>query len=242
MEREQGVQSPPRRKDDILWKGILEEVFEDLLRFVFKDADKELDLKRGFEFLDKELSEMYPEPEKPSHTRVVDKLVKVYMRDGGERWMLVHVEVQAKNEPIFPKRMFQYYYRILDRYDRPVTAVAIFTGRDGKNVPDRFEDHCLGTHQLYQFNTLRITDYPDEVLSASENPFAVVMLAAKKALLTGKDLDNKLLTQKISIVKLLQEKGVFGKHKIKAILTFLHNYVLIKDPQINCILRNKLIR
>lgn len=233
MKGEQEEQSPPRRKNDTLWKGILEEVFEDLLRFVFKDADKELALERGFEFLDKELSEMYPEPEKPSHTRIADKLVKVYMRDGSERWMLIHVEVQGKNEPVFLKRMFQYYYRIFDRYDRPVTAVAIFTGRDGKNIPDRFEDHYLGTHLLYQFNTLCITDYPDEVLSASENPFAVVMLAAKKALLTGKDLDNKLFKQKMLIVKLLQEKSIFGNRKIGAILSFLHNYVLIKDPQIN---------
>jgi hypothetical protein len=35
----------------------VEEVFEDLLRFVFPDADKVYDMERGFEFLDKELAE-----------------------------------------------------------------------------------------------------------------------------------------------------------------------------------------
>lgn len=85
-------------KYDILWKGMLEEVFVDLLRFIDPQIDKELDLSRGVEFLDKELAEMYPEPEKKSSTRVVDKLVKVYLRDGGERWMLLHVEVQGRSE------------------------------------------------------------------------------------------------------------------------------------------------
>ena len=88
------------------------------------------------------------------------------------------LEVQGAKDPEFAKRMFKYYYRILDRYDKPVSALAIFSGRDGKKMPDRFEDHCLETRQLYQYNTMCITDYPDEVLTASNNPFAVVVLCA----------------------------------------------------------------
>jgi hypothetical protein len=52
-----------RRKDDILWKVVIEEVFDDLLRFVHSDADQVYDLERGFEFLEKELAEMDPEPD-----------------------------------------------------------------------------------------------------------------------------------------------------------------------------------
>jgi hypothetical protein len=73
-----------RHKYDILWKGVTEEVFDDLLRFIFPEADQMLDIERGFTFLDKELAEIYPEPEKDSDTRFVDKLVKVYRRDGQE--------------------------------------------------------------------------------------------------------------------------------------------------------------
>lgn len=67
-----------------MWKVVLEEVFDDLLRFIFPDADQIYDLERGFEFLDKELAEMYPEPGKGSATRFADKLVKVFRRDGEE--------------------------------------------------------------------------------------------------------------------------------------------------------------
>jgi hypothetical protein len=69
-----------RPKYDVLWKGLMEELMADLLLFVEPAIGRELDLGRGFEFLDKELTEMYPEPEKPSNTRVVDKLVKVFLR------------------------------------------------------------------------------------------------------------------------------------------------------------------
>jgi len=41
------------RKSDILWKVIMEEVFPDLLRFIFPDADEVFNMARGFEFLDK---------------------------------------------------------------------------------------------------------------------------------------------------------------------------------------------
>jgi hypothetical protein len=77
------------RKSDILWKVIMEEVFDDLLRFIMPDADREYNLERGFEFLEKELAEMYPEPEKESDTRFAE-LIKVFNRQGKEDWILVH--------------------------------------------------------------------------------------------------------------------------------------------------------
>jgi hypothetical protein len=71
-----------RRNNDILWKGVLEGVFDDFLRFVYPDAEQAFDMDRGFEFLDKELAEMYPEPEKKAATRLVDQLVKIFRKDG----------------------------------------------------------------------------------------------------------------------------------------------------------------
>src|SRR6201999_2023668 len=132
-------------RKDILWKGIIEEVFDDLLRFIFPKADKWFDLNRKFFFLDKELAELYPEPEKSTDTRIADKLVQVYRKNGQEEWLLIHLEVQGKAEKNFPERMFRYYYRILDRWRRPVTAVAIFTGKDSHLIPDCYVHRFFGT-------------------------------------------------------------------------------------------------
>jgi hypothetical protein len=38
---------------DILWKGIIEDLFSDFLRFFYPDADELFDMEKGFDFLDK---------------------------------------------------------------------------------------------------------------------------------------------------------------------------------------------
>jgi len=224
-----------RRKNDQLWKGMIEEVFDDLLRFIFPVADQVFDMQRGFEFLDKELNEMYPEPDKDANTRFVDKLVKVFRLDGHEEWLLVHIEVQGHADKQFPERMFRYYYRIFDRYQKPITAIAIFTGPNGSNMPDRYAYHFLGTSLTYQYNTFCITDPADEALTDSENPFAMVVLAARKALLAGKIPEQALLDQKLLVARLLLSKEKYSRRKIDMILVFLRNYILFEDQQTNII-------
>jgi hypothetical protein len=125
-----------RRKNDILWKVVIEEVFDDLLRFLYPDADRVYNLARGIEFLDKELAELHPEPEKDSDTRFVDKLVKVYHRNGKDEWVLLHVQIQGDTtkRAEFSARMFRYFYRILDRFRRPVSAVVIGEKGSGAGV------------------------------------------------------------------------------------------------------------
>ncbi len=75
-----------QRKSDILWKVIIEEVFPDLLRFIYPDANDEYNMERGFEFLDKELAELNPQPDEEKDSRFADKLVKVFHRSGVEEY------------------------------------------------------------------------------------------------------------------------------------------------------------
>ncbi len=229
---------------DILWKGLLEWVFDDLLRFVFPDADKEFDMQRGFTYLDKELAELYPEPETKADVRVVDKLVEVFRKDGRGEWVLIHIEVQgetkAADRPVFPERMFRYFYRCFDHYRRPVAAIAIFTGPDARRMPDRYEYIFMNARLQYHYNTLCILDYPDKDLAESDNPFAWVVLTAKQALKKGKNLDNKLLAGKLFIFRKLYENGVFEKQKLQAILVFLKNYIRFENPETNRIFKEEI--
>jgi len=227
-----------RPKYDTLWKGVLEEVMKDLLLFVDPNVEKELDLERGFQFLDKELTELCPEPEKPAHTRVVDKLVKVFLRNGSERWMLLHIEVQGKSSKEFPLRMFEYFARLFIKYRQPVAAIAVLTGKVSNKRQGVFEERYLWSHTLYEYKTMCIADYSDEELLASMNPFAAVVMVAKQVLLnakgTEKERDNILFEQKISMVKLLKERmAVFGEKKTRAIMVFLNNYVVFNTSEIN---------
>jgi Putative transposase, YhgA-like len=220
-----------KRRYDPYWKGILEEVFDDFLRFVFPDADKVLDFGKKFEFLDKELGQISPKPGKNPRTRHVDKLVRVFLRDGQERCILVHVEVQGYRDANFARRMFTYYYRIMDRFGWPITAIVIFSGANSKRMPCQFEDQCMGTRLLYQYNTVAISDYTDSNLEQSENPFALVLLIAKKALQQGKNVDAVLLEEKLKLAKLLVQKGLFNKPKIKMVFWFLNNYICFEKTE-----------
>jgi hypothetical protein len=57
--------------------------------------------------------------------RFVNKLVRVTLHHGGQKWIYIHIEVQGTKQAEFAKRMFVYNYRIYDRYDRPVASFAV---------------------------------------------------------------------------------------------------------------------
>ena len=133
------------KRDDSLWKAILEDVFDDFLRFFFENADELFDFERPFEFLDKELEQLFPTNPDDFSPKYVDKLVKVFTKEGSEQWILVHIEVQGSSDATFEHRMFQYFYRIYDKYQRPVTAFAILTDRNKGFKPSHFQQTYLGT-------------------------------------------------------------------------------------------------
>jgi len=120
--------------------------------------------------------------------------------------------------------MFTYYYRIRDRYQREITAWAIFSDRNKEFKPEKFEKSFLGTNIQYQFNTYKILDQSEDELRSSNNPFAVVILTVLLALKKGRGADSNLLNLKIELAKNLLSKG-FEKEKVRATMNFLRFYV-----------------
>jgi predicted transposase YdaD len=164
-------------------------------------------------------------------------LVKVFTRDGKEEWVLVHVEVQGQYQLDFARRMFTYFYRILDKYQKPITAYAIFTEAIHKERPNSFQIEFRGTSLLYTFNTYKISRQDEGELRASNNPFAMVILTAKTAL-AGKDIidekerDALLLKLKLELARQLLAKQI-AKEKIRVLMNFLRYYVRFENSDIN---------
>src|SRR5262245_22701577 len=121
---------------DSPWKEALDRYFEQCLAFFFPQAHADIDWGRGYQTLDKELQQVVPAAEQGR--RYVDKLVKVWLKSGEEKWILIHVEVQTSRESEFPKRMYVYNYRIFDRYDHEVVSLAILGDEDAGWRPDSF--------------------------------------------------------------------------------------------------------
>ena len=219
------------KRNDTLWKGILENIFADFLSFFFQESENLFDVEKGFQFLDKELEQLFPAEEILS-PKFVDKLVKVFTKSGNEEWILVHIEVQGYNDEDFGERMFTYFYRILDRYGKRLTSIAIFTDSHKNFKPSVYFYEYLGTKLSFQFNSYKVIEQNEELLMGSENPFAMVILTVLLAIKKGKFGDEHLFQRKYSLAKMLLSKSM-TKKKIDHLLIFLQHYVTFADPRYN---------
>lgn len=220
-----------------MWKSILEDVFEDFIRFMNPDADVILDLAKGVEFLDKELEQVFPPENNKYSPKIIDKLAKVFTRTGKEEWVLIHVEVQGQYHKDFAGRMFTYFYRLLDKYKKPVTAYAIFTEASVPDRPDTFSLEFMGTSLTYTFNTFKIAAQNKVELQRSSNPFAIVVLTALaaiegKAVTNSSERDELLLTLKLELAKQLLSKDI-AKNKIRGLMNFLKYYLRFENQEIS---------
>lgn len=227
------------KRDDSLWKAILEDIFDDFLRFFIPEADQIFDMARGFIFLDKELEQLFPVEINDFNPRYVDKLVKVFLQTGDEQWFLVHIEVQGSADPAFASRMFQYFSRINDKYQRPVAAFAILTDGNERFKPTFFSQSFFGTSIHYVFNTYKVMEQNVEALTRSDNPFAQVILTTQVAIRHKRRDATDLMEEKVALARGLLAKH-YPKHKIRVLLNFLKLYVRFGDREKDLIFEDRL--
>src|SRR5260370_30601000 len=111
--------SQQRQPDELdsPWKEALEHFFDYFLALCFPEIHADIDWGRGYQSLDKELQQIVRDAEVGK--RLADKLFRVWLNDGKEAWLLIHIEVQGRRERAFPERMFVYSYRLCELYRRP---------------------------------------------------------------------------------------------------------------------------
>ena len=218
------------KRDDSLWKGILEDLFDDFLRFYFPDYVETFNFNRKFVFLDKELEQLFPQSQDDFNPKYVDKLVKVYTKEGRDEWILIHIEVQGSRDKTFAKRMYAYHYRIYDKYDKPISALAILTDSNKKFSPNSLGYDFMGTSFQFKYNIYKVLTANLEELKASDNPFAIVVRVVETALKKGTISEEKLFDLKVELVKELLKKN-FPKKKIRNLLQFLKLYIRFENKE-----------
>lgn len=219
------------KRDDALWKGLIEDLADDFLKFFFPNAEEIFDFNRKISFLDKELEQLFPQSQDDFSPKHVDKLLKVYLKSGREEWILVHVEVQGSTDKLFEKRMFTYYYRILDKYDREITSLAILTDKRKSFRPSMYEKDFLGASIVYKFNVFKVLDAKIGDLEKSNNPFASVIEVVLTALQKGKISENSLYDLKMNLLRKLYAKN-FSRERITALFRFLKLYVRFESKEL----------
>jgi hypothetical protein len=213
------IDENPQTEFDSPWKQIIQLYFEDFMLFFFPQAHEQIDWTKQPEFLDKELEQVVRDAELGKH--LADKLVKIYLKDGSETWVLIHVEIQSQEESNFGRRMYTYNYRIYDRYKRPVVSLAVLGDERANWRPNQFGYELFGCSVNFQFPVIKLIDYQQRQseLEASRNPFATVVMAHLAALETRNDrLQRK--QSKLGLVRRLYNQG-FERQDILNLLAFI---------------------
>ena len=222
----------PKAEFDAPWKKILDIYFENFIEYCWPEQYLEIDWKKGYKSLDKELTKIARDA--PITNRVVDKLIEVYRKSGEEAYVLIHMEVQGQPDLHFEERMFTYRYRLRDLYKKPIASLAILIDTDEKWRPNTYREELWGSFVEMRFPIIKLIDYRSRIeeLEASNNPIASVILAQLKAL-EKQPLENKLIS-KISLIRWLYQHGL-KKDDILTLLIFIDwVFALPKPLELKC--------
>lgn len=201
-------------------------MFQDFIEFFLPQAYNLIDFGQPVEFLEQELHKIISDKYKKGKV-INDKLVKVRLKNGEEKWILIHIEVQSSYDSGFAERMFTYFYRIYDRYDQKITAIAIYTGDKVAKNYDTYEYKFLGTENIYKFNAYRISSVNEASLLASKNPFSLVVLASQYLLKSKDDYDKRFIFKQ-KLIKLAKERN-YTDAKIINLIKFID--LLLQLPE-----------
>ncbi len=213
---------------DSPWKEALERYFPAFLAFFFPEPHREIRWEAGYEFLDKELQQVVRDAE--LGRRLADQLVKVWKADGQEVWVLIHIEVQGQYEVGFAERMFTYYYRLHDRYRRPLASFVVLTDDRAEWRPSAHRQVLWGCEASLHFPMVKLLDdrNRESEREAAVNPFAVMTLSHLKAQQTASDVGQRY-AGKLRLVKSLYQRG-YERQDILDLFRFIDWLLTLPDP------------
>jgi len=210
----------PRDDRDGAWKEILGRRFPQALAFFHPEAYAQIDWQRGVDFMQQELREAARVAAKGR--RVVDVLVRVWLKDGEDAWVLLHVEVQSHPDPNFDQRMFIYNTVLFARHKGPIVSFGVAGYPDASDIAGRFEYEKWGCRASLDYPVVRLFDYEQrwEELERSGDPFSLVILAHIASYRTVRKPESRL-RMKVHLMRQLQREGRLSQEEIEDIFRFL---------------------
>lgn len=221
--------TPPESFDEP-WKQIVVALFQPFLVFFAPTTAATVDWRREPVFLDKELRRIAKGFGRKRRS-TADFLVKVWLMDGGEQWLIIHIELQAQRETAFPERMFLYNVRAYDLYRKPVMSLAILADGDPNWRPAEFGYQSGASRMHMWYSVVKLTDYNSRQaeLEASANPFALAVLAHLKTLETRGNSEGRL-QWKLQLARLLFDRR-WSRKEVEELFQFLDWIMTLAPPE-----------
>jgi hypothetical protein len=214
---------------DSPWKEALDRHLEPFMRLLFPEVHAGIDWSKGWEPLDAELQQVVRDAE--LGRRLADKLYRVWLKDGGELWVLAHIEVQGYVDERLDERVFVYHYRTFDRYQRRVVSLVVLADDRPEWRPGPFRAELLGCEVSLVFPTAKLLDWEPRraELEADPNPFALVVLAHLASLRTRRDPEGRL-NWKWNVTRALYGRG-YGREDVLELYRFI-DWLLRLPPEL----------
>ncbi|MDM3846092.1 hypothetical protein BMF77_pc00051 (plasmid) [Dolichospermum sp. UHCC 0315A] len=211
---------------DQTWKEAIGQYFESFLQFFYPKIYEQIDWSKTPISLDKELEQITASSQ--TKKRYADKLFQVWLLNNEVIWILIHIEVQSQYDKEFPQRMFIYNYRSFDLFNKPVISLAILGDEDAKWRPNSYEYGIGDSEVSMKFSMVKLLDYQWEELAASNNLFAIIVMAHLKTKVTTKDLTQRE-QWKWNLVRPLYQKGL-TKVDIINLVKFIDRMMTLPPP------------
>jgi hypothetical protein len=209
----------PASDFDGAWKAAIEEYLPEFFALFFPAAYADIDWSQGYAFLDSELQQVMRDAE--TGLLRLDRLVQVWREGGVDAQVLVHVELQNDPETEFARRMSMYNNRLYDRYNRDIASLAVL-GDEARNWrPARFRRELWNCYEEFGYPIVKLTDWraQRQILEASDNPFATVILAHLAVQETRHDVPGRQ-GAKLALVRRLYERG-YSRERILSLFRFV---------------------
>lgn len=203
---------------DNAWKDILHSHFRGFLELFFPRMHGDIDWRRPFEFLDKELEPLIPEALKGK--ALADKLVRVQLTGADPTLIFIHVEVQGQADPSLSVRMLRYNLLFRERYGEDVVSLVVLTDARARFRPSTYEYSRWGFQLRMTYPVVKLLDFRGREAELERHPniFAIVVLATL-AKIEARTLKG-LFDSKRCLVRLLYRRGHTRK-EIRDLLRFL---------------------
>ena len=195
----------PRADFDTAWKRAIEIFLDPFFAFFFPIVHADIDWAQPQLF---QPTELLAESQKTDERRgYVDLLVELARRSGPPLLVLVHIEVQNRQESGFAERIFRYHTRLRAKHHQQVATFVILADRSARWRPNGYRDDIWGTTVELRFPIVKLRDFiPHRAeLEASQNPFAPIVLAHLTLYTTRQGAARRMA--KFGIVRRLYEQG-----------------------------------
>jgi hypothetical protein len=220
---------------DAAWKRVLSDGADDAIDFFLPGLSKDRDKSKEVELTGGEFPGIGSDSDK--HARIADVCFSVPLKTSESCKVGCVVEQQHEDDKGFAVRIFREFYRLSDRLNDDVTALAIFTG----NSRDRneYKYSCYGANLSFSYNTYHVMSQDIERLKEDERAFAPVVLAARMMMAAG-GKPRRREKYALELLKIMRERG-YDNAKKSNILRFIRRILRLRDDDINSELRGEFL-